>query len=156
MLIRTDNILEAVEAMPDFRNASTVLAYWSIGDEVPTHDFIAKWHGSKRIALPVVLNHTDMEFRLYDPDRMVRGACNIYEPSKDCPLVKPEEIEFAIIPGERFDVKGNRKGHGNGYYDRALPHIRCKKVGIAPSSKIVNHLNPEPWDCPVDVVVSGL
>ena len=53
-------------------------------------------------------------------------------------------------------MKGNRKGHGNGYYDRALPHIRCKKVGIAPSSKIVNHLNPEPWDCPVDVVVSGL
>ena len=156
MLIRTDNILEAVEAMPDFRNASTVLAYGSIGDEVPTNDFIAKWHGAKRIALPVVLNHTDMEFRLYDPDRMVRGPFTICEPSKDCPLVKPEEIEFAIIPGERFDVKGNRKGHGNGYYDRALPHIRCKKVGIAPSSKIVNHLNPEPWDCPVDVVVSGL
>ena len=155
MLIRTQNILSTVESMQEFRDASTILAYWSIGDEVPTHAFIARWSTSKRIALPHVTSPTEMEFRLYDPTRMTRGPFGIYEPSKECPIVHPEEIEFAIIPGERFDSKGNRKGHGNGYYDRALPNIHCKKVGVAPSSKIVNHLNPAPWDCPVDVVVSN-
>lgn len=142
--------------MQEFRNASTVLAYWSVGDEVPTHSFIARWSGSKRIALPRVISPTEMEFRIYDPTRMVRGAFGIYEPTKDCPLVNAEEIEFAIIPGEKFDAAGNRKGHGNGYYDRALPHIHCIKVGVAPASKLVNHLKPAPWDCPVDMVVSGL
>ena len=126
MLLKTDDIFATIEAMPLFRDASTVLAYWSVRDEVPTHDFLEKWRGSKRMPAP--------------------GAV----------AVLPEEVGFAIIPGEAFDADGNRKGHGKGYYDRLLPHLKCLKVGIAPSHKIVERLIPQPWDAPVDVVITGI
>ena len=153
MLIRTDDILAAVEAMPEFREAPVVLCYWSVKDEVPTHEFIARWHSVKRIVLPVV-DGERLLLREYRPDGMVRGAFGILEPSSSSPSVDPSEIAFAIIPGELFDPQGNRKGHGKGYYDRLLPDISCLKVGVAPAGKIVDKLNPAPWDVPVDVVVS--
>ena len=153
MIIRSEDILATVEAMPAFRDAETVLAYWSVRDEVPTHAFLERWYGRKRIALPVVAG-TGLLLREYRPDAMARGAFGIMEPSPDCPEVTPAEIDFAIIPGEAFDPAGNRKGHGKGYYDRLLPSVRCFKAGIAPAHKIVSHLDPAPWDVPVDVVVT--
>lgn len=154
MIIRTDDILAAIEAMPEFREAPVVLCYWSIRDEVPTHGFISRWSGRKKMVLPVVEGE-NLLLREYRPDGMARGAFGIMEPSSACPPVDPSEIAFAIVPGELFDLQGNRKGHGKGYYDRLLPHVHCFKAGIAPAHKIVEHLDPAPWDVPVDVVVSG-
>ena len=139
--------------MPQFGDASVVLVYWSVRDEVPTHDFIGRWHGVKRIALPTVISGTELELREYDPACMQRGAFGIMEPGPGAVKIDPSEIDFAIIPGEAFDADGNRKGHGRGYYDRLLPKLRCMKVGISPASRIVEKLEPAPWDAPVDLVI---
>lgn len=153
MLIRTDDILAAVEALPEFRKASTVLAFWSVRDEVPTHAFIEKWHVTKRIVLPIVKGDM-LEMREYLPRKMQKGAFGIMEPAEDAPLVMPSEIGFALVPGQAFDSMGNRKGHGKGYYDRLLPLLDCMKVGIARSGRIVERLTPAPWDAPVDIVIT--
>ena len=155
MLLRTDDIFATIEAMPLFRDASTVLAYWSVRDEVPTHEFLEKWQGSKRMLVPRVCGER-LDLCVYDPSQMQRGAFGIMEPAPEAVAVLPEEVDFAIIPGEAFDADGNRKGHGKGYYDRLLPHLKCLKVGIAPSHKIVERLIPQPWDAPVDVVITGI
>jgi len=153
MLVRTDNILAAVEALPEFRQASTVLAFWSIKDEVPTHAFLEKWAGKKRIALPCVVGE-NLELREYLPGRLKEAEFGIMEPAEDSPRLAPEEVELAIIPGQRFDPEGNRKGHGKGFYDRLLPKLNCCKVGIAPAYRVVDKLIPAPWDRPVDIVIT--
>lgn len=153
MIIRTEDIFATIEAMPQFVDAPVVLCYWSVKDEVPTHAFLDRWFGRKKMVLPVVKGES-LLLREYHPDGMVRGAFGIMEPSSDCPVVDPSEIAFAIIPGEAFDPSGNRKGHGKGYYDRLLPSVHCFKAGVAPAHKIVSHLDPAPWDVPVDVVVT--
>lgn len=47
-------LLEKLEQHPKFASARTVLLYYSLGDEVQTHDFVEKWHRQKTILLPVV------------------------------------------------------------------------------------------------------
>lgn len=153
MLVRTDDIIAAVEALPEFRNASTVLAFWSVRDEVPTHGFLRSWLGKKRLVLPRVSGDR-LELREYVPELMESGSFGIMEPSLLAPEVEPAAIDFALIPGQAFDPKGNRKGHGRGYYDRLLPLLNCRKAGVAPSSRVVGHLDPAPWDVPVDIVIT--
>ena len=153
MLVRTEDIIAAVEALPEFREASTVLAFWSVRDEVPTHAFLQRWLGKKRLVLPRVAGEM-LELREYVPELMVPGAFGIMEPSVQSPLVDPSTIEFALVPGQAFDSRGNRKGHGKGYYDRLLPTLHCRKAGVAPSSRIVSRLYPAPWDVPVDIVIT--
>ena len=47
-------ILSALEALPEFRNASCILAYMSIPGEVETAEFVEKWSRSRTIVLPRV------------------------------------------------------------------------------------------------------
>ena len=154
MLIRTEDIFQQIEALPEFRKASAVLAYWAVGDEVRTQDFIAKWYGIKRIILPVVVSDTALELREYSPEQMLSGRFGIMEPSAGAKTVEASEIDFAIIPGRQFDPEGNRKGHGKGYYDRLLPKLHCMTVGIANPDRIVDRLVPQPWDVPVKLVLT--
>ena len=37
-----------------FKEARTVLLYWSMDDEVFTHDYVCKWAGKKTVLLPCV------------------------------------------------------------------------------------------------------
>ncbi|MDR3045808.1 MAG: 5-formyltetrahydrofolate cyclo-ligase [Desulfovibrio sp.] len=59
---------------------------------------------------------------------------------------------LAVIPGVAFDRRGNRLGHGAGYYDRFLAHpamARTALVGLAYAFQIVPALPVAPWDRPV-------
>ncbi|MBQ9311157.1 MAG: 5-formyltetrahydrofolate cyclo-ligase [Bacteroidales bacterium] len=154
MILRCDDIFEAVEALPEFREASTVLAFWAVRDEPRTQEFIARWHGRKRIALPVVVDDTQMILREYDPELMRMGRFGIMEPSEEALEVHPSEIDFAIVPGQAFDADGRRKGHGKGYYDRFLPSLHCFKVGVAHAGRIVGHIDARPWDVSVELVIT--
>lgn len=57
----------------------------------------------------------------------------ILEPDPElCPLVSPDEIAIALVPGLGFDQSGGRIGYGMGFYDRLLPRLvraRCYGVG---------------------------
>jgi 5-formyltetrahydrofolate cyclo-ligase len=51
----------------------------------------------------------------------------------------PNEIELVIIPLLAYDVKGNRVGHGKGYYDRFLSECRKDVIKIG-----FSFFEPEP------------
>jgi 5-formyltetrahydrofolate cyclo-ligase len=65
---------------------------------------------------------------------------------------------LVVVPGIGFDATGRRLGRGLGYYDRALAALRRDQpvtvVGIAYELQIVAELPHEPWDEPVDVIVT--
>ncbi|PID88783.1 MAG: 5-formyltetrahydrofolate cyclo-ligase, partial [Bacteroidia bacterium] len=42
-------IFKQVEALPQFQAAKTVMLYWSMDDEVFTHDFVCKWAADKQV-----------------------------------------------------------------------------------------------------------
>lgn len=142
-----------VEDMPEFLNAYTVLLYWSLPDEVPTQEFIARWSGRKRIALPVVIGN-EMGIRLYSPEKMIEGYRGIMEPSSDSVSIAVDEIDFAIVPGVAFDRNCNRLGRGKGYYDRFLPLLRCRTAGVSYDARVLETIPTESWDVPISAVVT--
>lgn len=107
--------------LPCIKEATTVMLYCSLPDEVYTMDMIHRLHGEgKKIVLPKVISDCEMELREYDGDADLEvGSFGIMEPCGKL-FTDYEDIDVAVIPGMAFDKDGNRLGRGKGYYDRFL------------------------------------
>jgi 5-formyltetrahydrofolate cyclo-ligase len=149
-------IFSEIEKESNFINATKLLLYWSMDDEVFTPDFIQKWAPSKEIYLPVI-NGDSLILRQFTTfDKMqAESRFGIYEPQGD-DYSNWNEIEYAIIPGVAFDIKNNRLGRGKGFYDRILNSINAIKVGVCFDFQLIDNVPIEPTDIPMDKVVTSI
>lgn len=152
-ILDSDIIFSRVESLPQFKAANTILAYWSLSDEVITHSFIMKWVGTKKMVLPIVVGDS-LELRAFNGlESLVKSdSFGIHEPKVE-ELINPKEIDLAIIPGIAFDNKGNRLGRGKGFYDRFLKQTNAFKVGVGYDFQIVDELPVSSLDVPMDIVL---
>lgn len=153
MLEKSALIFNQIEQLAQFRDAKTILLYYSLPDEVQTEEYISKWCKLKRIVLPLVKGD-ELLLKLYDVNKIEDGYRSIKEPSSDSIDVSPQEIDLAIIPGVAFDRQFNRLGRGKGFYDRILPKLKCKKIGICYNFQIIDKVPTESFDAPLDLVIS--
>ena len=64
------------------------------------------------------------------------------------------------MPLVGFDEEGGRLGMGGGFYDRSFaftrirPRLRPTLIGLAHELQKVQKLPVEPWDIPLDAVVT--
>lgn len=150
----SEAVTATVEALPEFDEAKTVLCFWSLPDEVCTHEFCNRWHTKKRILLPVVVGDV-LELRLFrGEERMATSAFGIKEPVGEA-FELYGEIDLALIPGVSFDLDGHRLGRGKGYYDKLLPLISAKKIGLCFPVQITSAIPTDSWDIPMDAVVTA-
>ena len=147
-------VFAKVEATDKFLEAKVVLAFWSLPDEISTHNFVVKWSTSKKVVLPVVVEN-NLELRIFTGTEMLvqSDGFGIMEPTTG-QLVNPSDIDFAIIPGVAFDKKGNRLGRGKGFYDRLLPQLgKITTVGVGYEFQLVESVPVAEFDLPVDMVI---
>lgn len=147
-------VFAKVEASDKFLEAKVVLAFWSLPDEISTHNFVVKWSTSKKMVLPVVVEN-NLELRIFTGTEMLvqSDGFGIMEPTTG-QLVNPSDIDFAIIPGVAFDKKGNRLGRGKGFYDRLLPQLgKTTTVGVGYEFQLVESVPVAEFDLPVDMVI---
>lgn len=142
-----------LETIPDFANATNILAYFSLPDELYTEPFLHRWHERKHIFLPRV-NGDDIDILHYHPDHMRQGAFGIYEPAGDI-LADISQMEVVIVPGVAFDRRGNRVGRGRGYYDRLLSGCHAIKIGICHDFQILEGIPADSHDVTMDYVVTN-
>lgn len=146
-------IFAEVEKLPEFIESKNVLAYWSLPDEVYTHDFVKKWHKDKIVSLPIVVGK-NLELRVFTGmDCMKKGSSfGILEPS-NTRLTNPYEIDIVIVPGVAFDMEGNRLGRGKGYYDSLLSNTRVYKIGVCFEFQILEKVATSSHDIKMDKII---
>ena len=146
--------MKQLETHPAFREARTVVIYFSLKDEVHTHFFIEKWAKSKTILLPAIIGD-ELELRVYSgADDLTTGPYNIPEPVGK-PFTELAGIDLIVIPGMAFDRLGNRLGRGKGYYDKLLPQLDAFKIGLCFPFQLVEEVPVEAFDICMDAVLSG-
>ncbi|NDV59274.1 5-formyltetrahydrofolate cyclo-ligase [Bacteroides sp. 519] len=149
----SDSVLEKLEKENLFQASNTILLYFSMDDEVHTHQFIEKWSKTKTILLPVVVGDV-LELRIYShKNDLITGEYGIKEPTGPL-FTSYDSIDLAIIPGMAFDSKGNRLGRGKGYYDKLLPLIKAPKIGICFPFQLLNTIPVEQFDICMDKVIT--
>ena len=148
-------VMERLLVHPRILSARTILMYYSLPDEVCTHqlidDLVAE---GKIVLLPKVLDDETMELRRYAGIHDLReGAFHIMEPV-GAPFTDYDQIAVALIPGVAFDAEGHRLGRGKGYYDRFLQSLpSVKKIGVCFDFQKVESVPAEAHDVVVDIVV---
>lgn len=148
----SSSLLKRLEDHPLFQSAHIILMYYSLPDEVRTHDFIEKWQQDKRIVLPIVKGD-ELELKYFEgKDKLTSGSFGIGEPSEG-ESANACDIELAIIPGVAFDCKGNRLGRGKGFYDRTLDKLtKAYRIGVCFGFQTVERIPTEHCDRPMDEV----
>lgn len=152
---RSIPIMEQVESLPQFRDAQTILLYWSMEDEVQTHDFVNRWYKEKTLLLPCV-DGDDLRLRQYTgPECLKEGEqFGIGEPTGP-EFTDLERVQMIIVPGVAFDRMGNRMGRGRGFYDRLLKSTpKAFKVGVAFNFQMVDLVPTEDFDVPMNAVIT--
>lgn len=147
---------------PRLAEARTILAYYSLPDEVNTHQLIDDLLADgKTVLLPTVIGEGLMEWHVYTSESGLKnGAFGIIESEGDLysefsKETSPSEKQMiALVPGIAFDVAGRRLGRGRGYYDRFFatnPNIY--KIGVCFDFQKVKEVPVDEQDVPVDEVI---
>ena len=148
------SVWEQVERDAGFRQARTVLLYWSMDDEVFTHDFVCKWADRKRVLLPCVKGDV-LELRAFrglDSLRPGEGF-GIPEPVGEL-FADYGTIDLIIVPGVAFDARGNRLGRGRGYYDKILKETgSARKIGVCFDFQFIDDVPVDALDVRMDTVI---
>ena len=139
---------------PLLREASVVLAYYSLPDEVCTHDLLGELVAAgKTVLLPRVVDDTTLALCRYSGEADLReGAFHILEPVGER-FTDLSLIDTVLVPGMAFDGRGHRLGRGKGYYDRLLSGLVCRKIGVCFDFQKVAEVPVDAYDVAVDIVV---
>ena len=147
---------------PRLAEAQTVLAYYSLPDEVNTHQFIDDLLAEgKTVLLPTVIGEGQMEWHVYtSASGLKKGAFGIGEsegelyPGFGREASPSEQQMIALVPGVAFDAAGRRLGRGKGYYDRFLAtYPNIYKIGVCFDFQKVMEVPADGQDVAVDEVI---
>ncbi len=151
----TAAIIDQLRAGLPAPEALTVAFFAPFRAEPDLRPLVDEWRAAgARTALPVVVARGQpMEFRLWWPGAPVRrGAFSLPEPD-GTPLVTPQVV---LLPPVGFDAQGYRLGYGGGFFDRTLAALTPAplKIGVAFEAARVDTIRPQPYDVPLDFVIT--
>lgn len=87
--------------------------------------------------------------------RWEEGPYGIRQPHHELPAVSSAEIGMIFVPGSAFGLQGERVGMGKGYYDRFLARVtKPLRVALAYDFQLFERIQTQPWDQPVDWIVT--
>ena len=159
LIEKSGEIEKKLFSLNELKEADTVLFYISYNNEVFTHDMIKKFLVDKKNVVVPISNKIDNSLILSKLEKwkdLHVGSYSILEPIKDkIKKISINEVDLIIIPGLGFDKKGNRLGHGKGYYDNLLKKsLNQTKIGLAFEFQIIDKIPVDDHDKPVDIIIT--
>ncbi|MBQ6167740.1 MAG: 5-formyltetrahydrofolate cyclo-ligase [Muribaculaceae bacterium] len=153
--VEASMVFNAIKAMPVWQQAQHILCYWSLPDELPTHESVNRWLADgKNIYLPRVKGDYLEIVPYIGPESLDdNNKFHIGEPVGDA--VSASCLELIIVPAVALDGHRNRLGRGKGFYDRLLSTTDCPTIGVACDFQLVEEVPVESHDRPLDCIVTS-
>ena len=120
----------------------------------PSRLFAAAHQYGCATALPHITSRTaPMRFLRWSPGDLVEaGPFGLMQPRSDAEVCSPDVL---LVPLVAFDSRLMRLGQGAGHYDRALSLLdKAIAIGVAWSVQHAPSLITDPWDVPMDAVLT--
>lgn len=145
-----------------WRRGTQLALYLPSDGEIPTSGVIeaVRRDGAGRLFLPAVRDDGLVFCEWNEQSALESNRFGIEQPTGD--PVDTASLDLILAPVVAWSSAGVRLGMGGGFYDRylanrdesALPHY----VGLAYDCQQCENLVPDPWDVPLDAVLteSGL
>ena len=153
-----DHVLSSMAQLDIAEDGRTVSGYWPTKDEADVGPLLeALYERGFVCALPVVVGRDEpLLFRRWHPGMALETAgFGLRQPAPDSPEVEPSLL---LVPLLAFDDRGNRLGHGAGYYDRTLAGLRRRgpayALGVAFAAQRFAVLPAGPLDERLNAVVT--
>lgn len=137
-----------------------VAGYAATASETSLAAWYARLRDDLELYLPAPADDGTMSFRRWQPGTpLLPGPFAIEQPPADADAIAVADLDTVLLPLLAFDRHGTRLGSGAGYYDRALtghgPRApRPRLIGIAYAAQQFERLPREPWDVPLDAVLT--
>ena len=139
-----------------FASSSVVAGYVAVGSEADPSALLEQAHAQgATLALPFVeRSSVPMRFLAWKPDDpLVIGPYGLSQPDRS----RAEEVapDLFLAPLLGFDRRLHRLGQGAGFYDRAFARYPdAVRVGIAWSVQEVEMVPDDPWDVPLNAILT--
>lgn len=151
-------ICKRLRSLEEYRHAKRIALYFAVNGEIDLSNIWsnAPLHG-KFCYFPALNEDSTLSFLPATPNTPFKhNRYGIPEPDVSRDLAIPtEELDLIIIPLVGFDVRCNRLGMGAGYYDRTLQGKKTGLLlGVAYQFQRVDFIEPQPWDVPLDAVIT--
>jgi 5-formyltetrahydrofolate cyclo-ligase len=161
-----------IEALPVFQAAKTVGLFWPMPHEVDLRALIKRDTLKKEVSpkkqwvFPRMSGGNTLAFHLVEPEQDLDSQFLPHAWGPLEPVATLPEWNFShhidqllIVPALLLDRRGCRLGYGKGFYDRVLEQFRLQKVdcftlSVAPHACLVDTLPQDPWDVPVQAVLT--
>jgi 5-formyltetrahydrofolate cyclo-ligase len=148
-------VFAQLRAFRPYRTARTVIAYIAGENEIPTAALVEDIVTSGRQLYLPQSAHGERFVHWRPGEALASGRGGVLEPLAGTPL-QPDTPALALVPLVAWDRHGTRLGRGGGFYDRifagALRSIL--RVGLAYEFQQSPELPREPWDVPLDYVIT--
>jgi len=145
-----------VLSLSAFRESTHVVPYAARADELDPSELVeAARAAGKFVYFPRIVG-SRLEFLESVPQDLRPGEWGVLEPGSGRPLDLGAPETLFLVPGLAFDpTTGGRLGRGGGHYDRALAdHPSGLRLGLAAEASLLPGLPSDPWDQPMDGVVT--
>jgi 5-formyltetrahydrofolate cyclo-ligase len=141
-------------ATEEYRNARSIYGYLPYNQEVRTVPILEQaLRDGKRVAVPKCYGDEMRFIWMKDLSAVEKGYAGIPEPIAGGPVADDEEA-LVLMPGLAFDREGHWIGYGGGFYDKFLAReTNHPKVALCYDFQVLDHLETEEFDIPVDKVL---
>jgi 5-formyltetrahydrofolate cyclo-ligase len=148
------------------RPGRRIAVYQPFGHEADVSALIRRaWQRHCIVYAPVVTHRRRFAMHFVPLSADARLAINAFgiaepdhSPNERIPVLR---LDVIFMPLVAFDARGWRLGSGAGFYDRCLRHLRVARqwrrpqlIGVAYEHQRVEALTPDPWDVPMDGVLT--
>ncbi len=146
--------LQTLPAWPQWQHIGFYWAQSTAGELCLQPSLEAAWAAHKQCYLPRLIDRT-LEFVPYTQNSALQA--NRFGIPEPLGLAVPiEQLEVLLLPLVAFDDHHQRLGMGGGFYDQTLATCTSRPflVGIAHECQRAPQLPTEPWDIPLDIILT--